>query len=94
MSKVGVPHFIFSQICLLLRSHEVGVRSSASTYNCRCGYQLSFANKTKITQFFFLVDRRNGKVIINSHTSGGTGVRTPIVILPVELGLLDKIAQL
>jgi len=42
---------------------------------------------------FFLVDRRNVKAIINSHTSGGTGVRTSDMasgdILPVELGLLD-----
>jgi len=26
-----------------------------------------------------LVDRRNDKVIINSHISGGTGVRTPVM---------------
>ncbi|AES98501.1 glycoside hydrolase family 1 protein [Medicago truncatula] len=28
----------------------------------------------------FLVDRRNDKIIINSHTSGGTGVRTSVMV--------------
>jgi hypothetical protein len=49
--------------------------------------------------FFFLVDRRDSKAIINSHTqSRGTGVRTPIMtsgltiltFLPVELRLMRQ----
>ena len=48
---------------------------------------------------FFLVDRRDGKAVINSHTqSGGTGVRTPVMtsgltisaFLPVVLGLMGR----
>jgi len=27
----------------------------------------------------FFLDRQNDKVIINSHTSGGIGVRTPVM---------------
>ena len=47
-----------------------------------------------------MVDRRDDKTIINSHTqSGGTGVRTQVMtssltissILPVELGLMRQV---
>ena len=50
--------------------------------------------------FFFLVDRRDDKAVINSHTqSGGTGVRIPVMtsgliistFLSVELRLMGPI---
>jgi len=49
--------------------------------------------------FYFLVDRRDGKTIINSHTqSGGSDIRTPVMMsgltilafLPIELKLMER----
>ena len=61
-----------------------------TTFSC-----LNMCNIARVKQtLFFLVGKRDGKAIINSHIqSEGTGVRTPVItssltiltFLPVEL---------
>jgi len=39
----------------------------------------------KVNIFFILVDIWNGKAIINSHTSGGVGIRTPVMAFDLTI---------